>query len=105
MDIFMWNFIKTNFISIKNALFYENGKLSSGRMMMQVVFVMLVIFWIVGAIYPVTVPASMENVFYSLLAYVFGTKGVEVAKTAVTKPTTPTTVVQQQKTSVVDSPD
>lgn len=92
--------------AVKIALLYENGKLSSGRLMLQFVFLLLNVFWISNFWIQISVPASMENVFYALLAYVFGTKGVNIAKTSVTTKTqTPSVVQTEQKTANVDSPD
>ena len=92
--------------AVKIALLYENGKLSSGRLMLQFVFLLLNVFWISNFWIQISVPPSMENVFYALLAYVFGTKGVNIAKTsAVAKTQTPAVVQPEQKTSNVDSPD
>lgn len=97
--------------SVQEALLYEGGKLSSGRLMMHFTFLILNVFWITNLFRVVDVPASLENVLYALLAYVLGTKGVTTARTAIankaaTKTTTPTaTTVSEQKTTQVDSPD
>ena len=91
--------------AVKIALLYENGKLSSGRLMLQFVFLVMNAFWIVNFWVAVTVPESMIDVFYALLAYVFGTKGVNIAKTASNKIKQVTTPSTEQKTSNVDSPD
>lgn len=106
----MKKFIKIIFKAInavKLALLYENDKLSSGRLMVHFVFLMLNVFWISTFWISVEVPSSMENVFYALLAYVFGTKGVNIAKTSVASKTAQTKPVTQpeQKTANVDSPD
>ncbi len=100
--------IKNYITAIKVALLYENGKLSSGRLMLQFVFLLMNIFWISTFWISVNVPESMENVFYALLAYVFGTKGVNVAKNAsykIKKATAPTEASATQQTGNVDSPD
>lgn len=92
--------------AVKIALLYENGKLSSGRLMLQFVFLLLNVFWISNFWIQISVPSSMENVFYALLAYVFGTKGVNIAKTTVANKTQAPVVTQpEQKTANVDSPD
>ena len=94
---------KDYFVAVKTALLYEDGKLSSGRLMLQFVFLLMSTFWICNFWFVIAVPESMTDVFYALLAYVFGTKGVTIAKTVASKTTKPTTI--EQKTNNVDSPD
>jgi hypothetical protein len=92
--------------TIKVALLYENSKLSSGRLMVHFIFLMLNVFWISTFWINVEVPSSMENIFYALLAYVFGTKGVTIARTTVaTKAAQVAQPKPEQKTANVDSPD
>ena len=97
--------LKNYFVAVKTALLYENGKLSSGRLMLQFVFLLMSTFWICNFWFVVAVPESMTDVFYALLAYVFGTKGVTIAKTVASKTTKAVTAIPEQKTSNVDSPD
>lgn len=105
----MKKFIKSLFkyvTDIKLALLYENNKLSSGRVMVHFMFLMLNVFWISAFWINVEVPSSMENIFYALLAYVFGTKGVTIARTTVaTKAVQVAQPKPEQKTANVDSPD
>jgi hypothetical protein len=97
--------------SVQEALLYESGKLSSGRLMMHFTFLILNVFWITNLFHVVDVPASLENVLYALLAYVLGTKGVTTARTVIANKATPpppsatAKAVAEQKTTHVDSPD
>jgi hypothetical protein len=82
------------------AIFYENGKLSLGRIMLIIIFITLYIMWIRGYISGSDkVPGSMINVFYSLLGYCFGTKFAGVARKVVDNKK------KEQLTSTVEDPD
>ena len=82
------------------AIFYANGKLSLGRIMLIIVFITLYVMWIMGYIsHSDKVPASMIDVFYSLLGYCFGTKVAGVVRKVVDNKK------KEQSTSAVEDPD
>lgn len=68
-------------LKILSEIFYENGKISLGRLMLISYFLFLMIILIVSFNTGKSISNSFLSVFEDLLYYVFGVKIVGIART------------------------
>lgn len=65
---------------ILEAIFYENGKLSLGRLMLVAYFTFLMVILVISFITSKTVGDTFLEVFKLLLYYAFGVKVVGISR-------------------------
>ncbi len=65
---------------ILEAIFFENGKLSLGRLMLVAYFIFLMVILVVSFITSKTVGDTFLEVFKLLLYYAFGVKAIGIVR-------------------------